>query len=209
MSGTTLALRIPAGETLLRALLRQGARIAHECGGVAACASCRVIVRHGLDRLSEATDDEDLLDRADALADSRLACQAVAAGGEFAIELPGPSGALNHTGTQAGRGGVNISEAAARHFAVRLAKDARCDAVRISVTPAGCSGFAYRVELANGRQDSDAVFESAGVVIVVDSTSLTQLQGTRIDLVSEGLGTQLRFENQNALDVCGCGKSFK
>lgn len=210
MSGTTLALDIPAGETLLRALLRHGTEIPHECGGVQACASCLVIVRDGLGRLSAASDDEeDLLDRASAQPGSRLACQAVSEGGEFAIELLARSHALSETGAQAGGAGVSLSEAAARHFAGQLAGDARCNAVRVSVKPAGCSGFVYRIELAEGRQDADAVFESAGIVIVVDMKSLPHVQGMRIDLVHERLATRLEFDNPNATGACGCGKSFR
>lgn len=210
MSGTTVALHIPAGETLLGALLSHGAGLAHDCGGVQACASCRVIVRDGLDRLSPANDDEqDLLDRAFAQPDSRLACQAVSAGGEFAIELPAAGGAPSRRGSRAPGGQVSFSEAAARHLAEQLARNPRCTAIKVSVKPAGCSGLAYRIELAEGQQDADEIYESAGIVIVVDAQSLPHVQGTRIDLVPEGLGTRLEFDNPNAIGACGCGKSFR
>ncbi len=175
-----------------------------------ACASCRVIVREGLARLSAASEDEeDLLDRASAQPGSRLACQAVSEGGEFTLELLARPEALSDTGAQSGGLGVSLSEAAARHFAGQLATDARRNAVRVSVRPAGCSGFVYRIELAEGRRDADAVFESAGIVIVVDTQSLPHVQGMRIELVHELLATRLEFDNPNATGACGCGRSFR
>ena len=51
-------------QTLLERLLQDGVDIAHDCGGVLACSSCRVVVREGLERLRAASADEvDMLDR--------------------------------------------------------------------------------------------------------------------------------------------------
>jgi iron-sulfur cluster assembly protein len=46
------------------------------------------------------------------------------------------------------------------------------------------------------------------VRIAVDPLSLPYLQGTRIDLVQEGLARRLRYENPNVRQSCGCGESF-
>ena len=81
-------------------------------------------------------------------------------------------------------------------------------AVRLGVAPAGCSGLRYRVELAGAVCANDTVFESGGVRIAVDAASLPLVQGTRLDLVQEGLAQKLRFDNPNARSSCGCGESF-
>ena len=72
-----LKLSLDEGEILLGRLLQDGVDIAHDCGGVLACSSCRVVVREGLERLDAASDDEiDMLDRAGvAEPGARLACQ--------------------------------------------------------------------------------------------------------------------------------------
>lgn len=174
-----------------------------------ACTSCQVIVRDGLDRLTARSEDEiDILDRVATPEGARLACQAVSTGGDFTIELPVDEiPALSRSRSPVAP--LTLSKRAADHFAAQLAKNRHCDAVRLSVKPVGCSGLGYSAELIQGRQAGDALFESAGVAIVVDSASLPHLQGTRVDLVSEGLGTHLRFDNPNALDICGCGNSFR
>ena len=60
-----LKLSLDEGETLLGRLLQDGVDIAHDCGGVLACSSCRVVVREGLEHLDAASADEiDMLDRA-------------------------------------------------------------------------------------------------------------------------------------------------
>jgi iron-sulfur cluster assembly protein len=57
-----------------------------------------------------------------------------------------------------------------------------------------------------GKEDHS--FESGGVRLVVDPLSLPYVQGTRIDLVQEGLARRLRFDNPNVQQTCGCGESF-
>jgi ferredoxin len=79
----TLKLRLAEGEKRLDSLLRHGIEVAHDCGGTLACATCRVIVREGLEEksLGAATEDErDILDKASSFEPgARLACQAESA----------------------------------------------------------------------------------------------------------------------------------
>jgi len=198
------------GERLLEGLLRQGHEVAHDCEGSLACASCRVIVRQGADQLSPASEDEqDILERASLTGPgSRLACQAIAAGGDFVVEIPREEPACVVTPSQGGGPPICLSERAIRHFAVQLAKRRSAAAVRISVHPAGCSGFSYRIDFAEALREDDVVFESGRIRIAVDPLSLPYVQGARVDVVQEGLARRLRFDNPNARQTCGCGESF-
>ena len=65
--------------SILDVLLAHGVHLEHACGGNCACTTCHVIVKSGLERLSEAEENElDLLDKAPGLTPtSRLGCQAV------------------------------------------------------------------------------------------------------------------------------------
>jgi iron-sulfur cluster assembly protein len=196
------------GEILLERLLRDGVALAHDCGGTLACASCRVIVREGQESLSPASEDEeDMLDKASCSeAGSRLACQVSGSGADLVVEIPYESPpAVILQGTPRA---ITLSAAAARHFAAQLALRPGSVAVRISVRPAGCSGYRYDVDHADALGARDTVFESRGIRSVVDAASLPYVQGTTLDVAQEGLSRRLRFENPNATQTCGCGESF-
>lgn len=201
-----LRLVLDEGERLLDALLESGIALAHECNGTLACASCRVVVLEGLERLGAASDDElDMLDRAGAyVPGARLACQAVAGGGEVVIEL-----SANRLAARASVASpISVSERAASHLRAQLAKQPEAVAVRLAVEPTGCSGFGYRLDHAEAIRDDDVVFECHGIRIAVDPASLPYLHGTALDVVQEGLARRVRFENPNARQTCGCGESF-
>lgn len=206
ISMDTVTVSVAAGEVLLERLLQEGVVVAHDCGGKLACTSCLVVVREGMQHLSAATEDEmDMLERAPAHAPgARLACQAVSEGGELVVAL-----AQNPVPARvAGTSPVGVSGPAATFLAAQLAKHPDAVAVRLAVKPAGCSGFGYTVAPTSEIRPEDAIFESAGVRIAVDPLSLPYLQGTRIDLVQEGLARRLRYENPNVRQSCGCGESF-
>ncbi|HTT74745.1 MAG TPA: 2Fe-2S iron-sulfur cluster-binding protein [Candidatus Binataceae bacterium] len=78
--------------SILDVLLGHDIHLEHACGGNCACTTCHVIVRQGLEVLSEASEqEEDLLDRAPGLTPfSRLACQAVIEdpGAEIVVTVP-------------------------------------------------------------------------------------------------------------------------
>lgn len=68
-----------------------GIDIDHACGGFAACSTCHVIVREGLETCNEISEDEDeMLDEAPGLTlKSRLACQCIADGSQnLVVEIP-------------------------------------------------------------------------------------------------------------------------
>lgn len=103
---------------------------------------------------------------------------------------------------------ITLSESAAhrvRHF---MSEREGVTGLRLGVRKSGCSGFSYVIDYARDTGPDDVVFEDRGVRIVVDSKSLSLIDGTRVDFVREGLGQTFRFENPNVSDACGCGESF-
>src|SRR5829696_5047745 len=171
-----LKLNLRDGEVLLEHLLGQGVDIAHDCGGVLACTSCQVVIREGLEHLQAPSNDElDMLDQADGLApNERLACQ-VRGTGELLIELP-----CNDAPVHTIERPILVSARAAKHLAAQLAKRPGAVAVRLAALPSGCSGFRYRVDPTDAVRDGDTIFDSGGVRIAVDATSLPYVQGTTL-----------------------------
>lgn len=76
--------------SILDVMLGHGVSLEHACGGNCACTTCHVIVKRGMEHLSENSETEDdLLDKAPGLTlTSRLGCQAVIDGGEVVVMVP-------------------------------------------------------------------------------------------------------------------------
>lgn len=89
-------LQVLPGTSICEALLAHDILIEHACEMSAACTTCHVIVRQGLDSLVPPDEiEEDLLDRAWGLEpDSRLSCQAIVARCDLTVEIPRYS--INH-----------------------------------------------------------------------------------------------------------------
>ena len=103
---------------------------------------------------------------------------------------------------------ITLSETAADR--VRRFLDARGHGtgLRLAVKKTGCSGFAYVVDLEDEIGEGDRVFESHGVPVIVDSDTLTMVDGTHIDFAREGLSETFTYDNPNVKSMCGCGESF-
>ena len=76
-------------ESFLDVAMNLGIPLEHACGGSCACTTCHVIIRKGMQNLSEMEDAEaDRLDTAwDLTTESRLGCQAVIKG-DVVAEIP-------------------------------------------------------------------------------------------------------------------------
>lgn len=103
---------------------------------------------------------------------------------------------------------VSLTPSAVDRVRTFLASRGRGVGLRLGVKKTGCSGFAYVVNYADEIAAGDAVFETAGVKVIVDNESLLYVDGTEIDFVREGLNEAFRFRNPNVKGECGCGESF-
>lgn len=79
--------------------------------------------------------------------------------------------------------------------------------LRIAVVGGGCSGNQYQLGFDIENQ-GDSRFDSNGVTIIIDSNSAQILGGMEIDFVEDLEGSSFVFNNPNASNGCGCGKSF-
>lgn len=79
--------------------------------------------------------------------------------------------------------------------------------LRVFVESGGCSGFQYGMSFDDAKAD-DAGFESEGINMIVDPSSLAYLDGSRIDFDDGLQGKGFEIQNPNAQSTCGCGKSF-
>jgi len=105
---------------------------------------------------------------------------------------------------------VTLTAKASEKLKEIIAKQGRPDlALRVYVTPGGCSGFSYGMTFAEGIEEGDAIVDNDGVKVVVDPMSAMYVKGSEIDFVDALMGGGFALRNPNAVSSCGCGQSFK
>src|SRR5207249_10844412 len=114
------------------------------------------------------------------------------------------------TGIQTEQPVVTMTARATDKLKEIIAKQGRADlALRVYVTPGGCSGFSYGMTFADGAEEGDAIVDHDGVKVVVDPMSAMYVKGSEIDFVDALMGGGFALRNPNAVSSCGCGQSFK
>ncbi len=104
---------------------------------------------------------------------------------------------------------VTMTARAADKLKEIVAKQDRTDlALRVYVTPGGCSGFSYGMTFAEGAEEGDVIAEQEGVRVVVDPMSAMYVKGSEIDFVDALMGGGFTVRNPNAVASCACGHSF-
>ena len=81
-------------------------------------------------------------------------------------------------------------------------------ALRVYVSPGGCSGFSYGMSLEDEIDPDDAVVEVDGVKVVVDEFSAQYLKDALIDYEDSLMAGGFQVRNPNAVKSCACGQSF-
>ncbi len=103
---------------------------------------------------------------------------------------------------------VDVTDAAAARVAKILAAEPGKTALRVAVEGGGCSGFSYKFDLVDKRNDDDVVIEKNGAMVLIDDLSLVYMGGSVIDFVDDLMGQSFQIRNPNAVASCGCGTSF-
>ena len=102
---------------------------------------------------------------------------------------------------------LEITDNAQKHIASIIASD-NSKYFRITVLGGGCAGFQYKFDFDNQKNDDDIIIETRKIAVIVDSTSLDLIKGSKIDYVNELIGSSFKIINPQASSSCGCGTSF-
>lgn len=106
---------------------------------------------------------------------------------------------------------INVSDTAKDKVQYLMEEDGfnpNTDFVRVGVKSGGCSGLSYDLKFDKTQKETDKVFESNGIKIIVDTKSFLYLIGTTLEYSGGLNGTGFVFKNPNANRTCGCGESF-
>ena len=102
---------------------------------------------------------------------------------------------------------IEITSNAQEHIAQVLKID-KARYFRITVLGGGCAGFQYKFDFDNSKNKNDIIFKIEKIEVVIDNISLNLIKGSKIDYVSELIGSSFKITNPQASSSCGCGTSF-
>lgn len=120
--------------------------------------------------------------------------------------------AVTDTSADAGHP-IKLTEGALQHLKKLRSEVGGADLLlRVGVKQGGCSGMSYAMDFEkaeNIKEGDDFIMDYSGEFrIVCDSKSLLYLFGMSMDYSDALIGGGFKFVNPNAVDSCGCGKSF-
>jgi iron-sulfur cluster assembly protein len=106
---------------------------------------------------------------------------------------------------------ISLTEKAYEKVKTLLQKRGSGVGIRLGVKTTGCSGLAYTMEYVDNyvTDVSTTNYAQKDFVVLVDTKSLTYLNGVVMDWVRNGLNEGFDFKNPNERDRCGCGESFR
>ena len=103
---------------------------------------------------------------------------------------------------------ISVSDSAAKRIGQIVASEPPDTMLRVSVEGGGCSGFQYKFDLVQARDDADLAIEKDGITVLIDPISVVYMEGSVIDFVDDLIGASFQIKNPNATAACGCGTSF-
>jgi iron-sulfur cluster insertion protein len=102
---------------------------------------------------------------------------------------------------------IEITENAQIHIANVLEKE-HSQFFRITVLGGGCAGFQYKFDFEKSKNEDDIIINTDRINVLIDDTSLNFIKGSKIDYVTELIGSSFKITNPQASSSCGCGTSF-
>ena len=102
---------------------------------------------------------------------------------------------------------IELTESAQSHINKILLLE-KSNYFRITVLGGGCAGFQYKFDFENLKKEDDILIEEEKINVVIDETSTELIQNSKIDYVTELIGSSFKITNPQASSSCGCGTSF-
>lgn len=102
---------------------------------------------------------------------------------------------------------INLTQQAATHFANVIERE-QATGIMFELDRRGCSGFGYTTTIVTAAPDlPHHHYVCNGINIYIPAEHLSRLDGTTVDMVKQGLGTKITFDNPHVASSCGCGES--
>ena len=103
---------------------------------------------------------------------------------------------------------ISVSQSAQAHIKIQV-EQTQSRYLRLGVKESGCNGFMYILDFLEKIEPGDHLVPvSDHVTVCINEKDLALVDGTEIDMVTQGLNSALIFKNSKATSYCGCGESF-
>ena len=76
--------------------------------------------------------------------------------------------------------------------------------LRIYISGQGCGGFQYGMGFESNPSQTDTVFESEGLKLIIDEGSMQFMNGATINYIDDEHGKGFLVDNPNAAPSCSC-----
>ena len=118
------------------------------------------------------------------------------------------------TTVEQGEGGevVTATESAAEQATELMDSEGMDEDVaglRLYVQQGGFAGLSYGMRFENEPEPEDEIFESNGIRLFVDQSSLNYVGGSQLAYEGGLQGAGFHVQNPNVESECGCGESFR
>lgn len=102
---------------------------------------------------------------------------------------------------------INLTQNAYEYLKAFI-KESGAIGIRINITSGGCQGLTYALESVTTPDAADLKVVKDDIDLYIAPKAVLFVSGMTMDYVKNPLGSNIVFENPNAKNVCGCGKSF-
>ena len=99
---------------------------------------------------------------------------------------------------------IDLTDRAITHIMKNLRAEG--EYIRIGLKPAGCTGFEYIIDWDKLTED-DIIIDFGKFGVIIDINSQPMLDGSTIDVIEDGINTNVKVINPKELNQCGCGAS--
>ena len=102
---------------------------------------------------------------------------------------------------------IDLTDRAITHIMKNLRSEG--EYVRVGLKPAGCTGFEYIIDWDKDLTEDDIIIDFGKFSVIIDINSQPMIDGSTIDVIQDGINTNVRVLNPKEINKCGCGASVQ
>ncbi len=102
---------------------------------------------------------------------------------------------------------IDLTDRAITHIMKNLRSEG--EYVRVGLKPAGCTGFEYIIDWDKDLTEDDIIIDFGKFSVIIDIHSQPMIDGSTIDVIQDGINTNVKVINPKEINQCGCGASVQ